>query len=220
MKFENYCLDELKNWTLSEYNEGTEDQLDYYINENACKEGDKAYLYSHTDDTWQEMTIIRLIIRSDDMEYYDNLDEDILLSGEEEYKADTSAEFITDNNCYLVWFTYAKTPAAIQTNTSIPNRNIASEIVELFEDLLDAREIDIPCEDEEEEKIRIEESNARLYGMEYWHLIEAVESLLNGLPCRIETTMGGADATLRYEEGQLIAESKLLDEYLETYSME
>ena len=40
------------------------------------------------------------------MEYYDDLDEDVLIDGETEYGADTSAEFITDNDCYLVWFKY------------------------------------------------------------------------------------------------------------------
>lgn len=34
--------------------------------------------------------------------------ENILTDGEEEYKADTSAKFITDNDCYLVWFKYTK----------------------------------------------------------------------------------------------------------------
>ena len=32
--------------------------------------------------------------------------EDVLLEGEDKYEADTSAEFITDNDCYLVWFNY------------------------------------------------------------------------------------------------------------------
>ena len=44
----------------------------------------------------------------DNIELYDSQleDEDILLDGEEEYNADTSAEFITDHDCYLVWFRY------------------------------------------------------------------------------------------------------------------
>lgn len=99
-------MEDLNNLALSEYNEGTEDQLDYYINERQCDVGDKAYLYSHEDRTLSEMEIIHIIVRSDDMDLYDNLDEDILLNGEEEYNADTSAEFITDDDCYLVWFRY------------------------------------------------------------------------------------------------------------------
>lgn len=98
----------LRNWALSEYNEDTEDQLDYYINERKCDVGDKAYLYSHEDKELTEMEIIYIIERSNDMDYYDELlsDEDVLLNGEYEHDADTSAEFITDNDCYLVWFKY------------------------------------------------------------------------------------------------------------------
>ena len=98
--------EDLKNWELSEYNEDTEDQLDYYINERKCDVGDKAYLYSHEDDELIEMKIIKIICRSDDEDYYDGLDEDVLIDGETEYNADTSAEFITDNDCYLIWFKY------------------------------------------------------------------------------------------------------------------
>lgn len=96
----------LKNWALSEYNEGTEEQLDYYINERECDVEDKAYLYVHAEDKLVEMEIIKTIARSDDAEYYDSMNEDVLLDGENKYKADTSAEFITDNDCYLVWFKY------------------------------------------------------------------------------------------------------------------
>lgn len=99
--------EDLKNWTLSEYNEDTEDQLDYYINERKCDVGDKAYLYSHEDKEFTEMEIIHIICRSDDTFVYDKLlQTEVLLDGEDVYKADTSAEFITDNDCYLVWFRY------------------------------------------------------------------------------------------------------------------
>ena len=98
--------EKLKNWTLSEYNENTDEQLDYYINEAHCSVGDRAYLYSHEEDEIIKMEIIKIVSRSDDIEDYDNLSEDVLLDGENEYNADTSAEFITDDNCYLVWFKY------------------------------------------------------------------------------------------------------------------
>lgn len=100
--------EELKNWILSEYNEDSDDQLDYYINGMKCEVGDKAYLYDHAEDELTEMEIIHIIHRMNDMEYYDELieDEDVLLDGEDEYEADTSAEFITDDNCCLVWFKY------------------------------------------------------------------------------------------------------------------
>ena len=100
--------EELKNWALSEYNEDTEEQVDYYINEYKCDIGNKAYLYSHEDNELTEMEIVCIISRLDNIEYYDKLleNEDVLLDGEDEYSADTSAEFITDNDCYLVWFKY------------------------------------------------------------------------------------------------------------------
>ena len=50
--------EELKDWILSEYNEDTEDQLDYYINENKCNVGSKAYRYSHLDNELIEMEIV------------------------------------------------------------------------------------------------------------------------------------------------------------------
>ena len=52
--------EELKNWELSEYNEDTDEQLDYYINERQCDIGDKAYLYSHEDYELTEMEIATL----------------------------------------------------------------------------------------------------------------------------------------------------------------
>ena len=58
-------------------------------------------------------------------------------------------------------------------------RSLAEEIVELFEDLLDKKGIDIPCADEDEESVRYDDGNcARLYGMEYWELVDQVEALL------------------------------------------
>ena len=97
---------EIKNWAVSEYNEDTEEQLDYYFNERICNPGDTAYVYSHSDKIYTKLEIIHVISRSDNIEYYDNLSEDVLVDGEDKYKADTSAEFITDNDCYLVWFVY------------------------------------------------------------------------------------------------------------------
>lgn len=97
---------DLENWNLSEYNEDTNEQLDYYIDERNCNVGDKAYLYLHEENRLIEMKIVNVICRSDNEEDYDNWDEDVLLDGEDKYGADTSAEFITDNDCYLVWFKY------------------------------------------------------------------------------------------------------------------
>lgn len=97
-----------KNWILSEYNEDTDDQLNYYINGMKCDVGDIAFLYSYADNDLTAMEIIHVIRWTDNPEFYDELikNEDVLLNGEEEYDASTSAEFIMDNDCYLVWFRY------------------------------------------------------------------------------------------------------------------
>lgn len=103
-------LEELKNkWELSSYNEGKTEQLDYYINLRKKNIGDVAYLYWHEYNDLAEMEIINIIARSDDPKYYDELleDDDVLIKGEEKYNAETSAEFITDYDCYLVWFRYS-----------------------------------------------------------------------------------------------------------------
>ena len=56
---------------------------------------------------------------------------------------------------------------------------LATEIVELFEDLLDEKGIEIPCTDETEQKDRYEGGNdAKLYGMEYWNLIDTIQAML------------------------------------------
>ena len=41
-----------KNYTVSSYNEGTCEQIDYYINENTCENNDIAYRYLHENDKW------------------------------------------------------------------------------------------------------------------------------------------------------------------------
>ena len=102
----------LESWELSSYNEGTPEQLDYYINERKADVGDIAYQYSQEEENWFRMKILNVIRRSDDPKKYDKLleNEDVLLDGEDEYEADTSAEFITDNDCYLVWFRFCERP--------------------------------------------------------------------------------------------------------------
>lgn len=85
--------------------EDTDSELDYYIKETPAI-GDTAWLYAKEYDTIQEMRIKQVICRSDDVEAYDANSENVLIDGESEYDADTSAEFITDNDSYLVWFDY------------------------------------------------------------------------------------------------------------------
>lgn len=84
---------------------------------------------------------------------------------------------------------------------------ISDMIVEAFEELLDEKDITIPCADEDEEKVRYEEDNtAKLYGMEYWGLVDAIENLLTvETPCKVKTPDG--EKTGRVElgpDGELI----------------
>ena len=56
---------------------------------------------------------------------------------------------------------------------------LATEVVELFENLLDEKGIEIPCKDLTEQKERHDGNNvAKLYGMEYFNLVSDVQSLL------------------------------------------
>lgn len=58
-------------------------------------------------------------------------------------------------------------------------KEVASGILDCFEELLDRLEITIPCSDaDEEEERKMDDNSARLYGMEYWSLYEQVEDLL------------------------------------------
>lgn len=97
-------------WILTEYNENTEDAIDYYLNEHRCEVSDIAYKYDHAEEKLTKLEIVRIIRRSINKEHYDELieDDDVLLNGEMKYNADTSAEFFTYDDCYLVWFKYAE----------------------------------------------------------------------------------------------------------------
>lgn len=99
-------LEDLKNWSLTQYNENTDFQLDYYMNEAECKIGDTAYLYPHEHNELWKMEIAHVIRRSDNPHAYDKFNKDILIEGEIKYGVDASAEFITDKDCYLVWFNF------------------------------------------------------------------------------------------------------------------
>lgn len=58
-------------------------------------------------------------------------------------------------------------------------RELAARIVDLFDDLLDQKGIEVPCEDPDEQAERHEGSNeACLYGMEYWTLVDKIEEML------------------------------------------
>ncbi|MBO5435298.1 hypothetical protein J6A31_05735 [bacterium] len=110
-------------WICSSYNEDIDselnnaeinpldgsDQLDYYIHIHDCEEGSTAYLYKHETAELHKMIIVKIIKRSTNFVTYDKLVEsdDVLIDGERDYDADTSAEFITVDDCYLVWLDYA-----------------------------------------------------------------------------------------------------------------
>lgn len=56
---------------------------------------------------------------------------------------------------------------------------LATEVVGLFEELLDRKGIEIPCDDEDEQKERYDGNNtAKLYGMEYYNLVSGIQNLL------------------------------------------
>ena len=65
----------------------------------------------------------------------------------------------------------------MNNTNEIENKAIA--VVELFEHLLDCKGIDIPCRAEEEQLTRYEEGNcARIYGMEYYNLVDDVMNVI------------------------------------------
>lgn len=67
-------------------------------------------------------------------------------------------------------------------------REKATAIVELFENLLEDKKIDIPCDDIAEQSVRYEEGNcARLYGIEYYKLVDDVMNVIYG-NCKQGTT--------------------------------
>lgn len=95
-----------KNWIVSSYNKDTPEQLDYYINPNCCSVEDIAYVYEHEHNNLEKFKIVHIVRRSDDVKLYNTLisNDNVLLDGEDTFGADTSAEFITNDDCYLVWF--------------------------------------------------------------------------------------------------------------------
>ena len=68
----------------------------------------------------------------------------------------------------------------------------AIAILEVFEDLLDSKGIEIPCEDEREQDERHDGGNdAKIYGTEYGELYDAIEKILEDCktPSKITTEM-------------------------------
>lgn len=67
---------------------------------------------------------------------------------------------------------------------AIYTRNIAADIVEMFDDLLTAHGITIPSEEDDE---RGEDNDAALYGMVYWNLLDDVERIVADAANRAKT---------------------------------
>lgn len=134
-------LNNHKKFFRSDYNEGTEDEMNYYISVENRNVGDIGYLYSHQDESIIKMTIVHIITnKSISIDMYNRLieDDDVLIKGEEKYNADTSAEFITDDECMLIWFRVVDDkPPISQDILKDRIRAIASEYRQLKEPLDD-----------------------------------------------------------------------------------
>ena len=80
------------------------------------------------------------------------------------------------------------------------NREFACIIVEAFEDLLDRKGISIPCQSELEETERsLENNTAKIYGSEYWDLVNGIEFILNM-----------RDFESKNEEGEKYVQNKII----------
>ena len=85
-------------WVRSDYT----DRI-FYVDSD-CEPQSVAFLYDKEGDEVVTLIVQRAIFQSEDFDAYDSLPEDVLLKGEEELGSDASAEFITDEDCFLVWF--------------------------------------------------------------------------------------------------------------------
>lgn len=62
---------------------------------------------------------------------------------------------------------------------TINKEHLAEDIIDIFENLLDEKNIEIPCNDPVEEEIRHDDGNdAKIYGTEYFDLVAQVRELL------------------------------------------
>ena len=81
---------------------------------------------------------------------------------------------------------------------------LTEKIINLFRDYMREQGISITQMDEEA----------------FPELGEKIEELMKDYPCRINTSMGGADGVLTLKNGSVDVSSEQLDDYLEEYSME
>lgn len=68
---------------------------------------------------------------------------------------------------------------AEKINHILQKQKLSCEIVEVFEEFLEEKGIQIPCKDPMEEATRCsDDNNAKLYGTEYWGLIDQIHHIL------------------------------------------
>ena len=59
------------------------------------------------------------------------------------------------------------------------NHNLATDIVDVFDNFLASKNIEIPCTDPEEAERHDDDNCACLYGSEYWNLVAQIEFMLD-----------------------------------------
>lgn len=74
----------------------------FYVKQGNVAFGDTGYV--KRDGEIHKLKILNCVKRSDNPRKYDNLSEDVLLTMETNCNADTSCEFISNDNCYLIAF--------------------------------------------------------------------------------------------------------------------
>ena len=84
------------------YDENIKEAQCFIINSEHHKHGDVAEL-KYSDNTIP-LKILHIITHSYDPETYDNISQEDVLHMEEMFKSDYFAEFITEDDCYMVWF--------------------------------------------------------------------------------------------------------------------
>ena len=93
---------------------------------------------------------------------------------------------------------------------------IAQEIIEVFENYLEKKKIEIDNPEREQSG----DGACQIYGTEYGEIEEKINQILSGKDCVILSCMGNANATIEIEDGMINVRSEQLNNYLYEYSME
>lgn len=86
-------------WIVSSYEKGQKNQRDFFLDESHTRKGSTAYLFEHETQTFTKLVIVECLQSSPETCV------DTLLKYDP-YCSDISAKFITENDCYAVWFRY------------------------------------------------------------------------------------------------------------------